>query len=91
MTNGHPRFTLLGVLLGVLAALPPPLESALAVAGAATFVLAAFPAFVGFVGLVQQKPLDQIRDDATYALYASVPLAGLAAIATIIYLLGASP
>lgn len=63
------------MLATVFAALPPALEALLAVVGVFAAVLTIVPALVGFVGLAQHKTLDSIRDDTTYALYASVPAA----------------
>ncbi len=83
------RLTLPLVFASLIASLPPALEGALAVAGVFTAVLGILPAVVGFVGLVQRKKLDAIRDDATYAFYASVPAAAVLALAAIIYLIGA--
>jgi len=44
-------------------------------------VIAILLPLVGFIGLLSQKPLDQIRDDMTFAAIASVPIARLAAVA----------
>ena len=69
------------MLATVFAALPPALEALLAVVGVFAAVLTIVPALVGFVGLAQHKKLDSIRDDTTYALYASVPAAIVLSIA----------
>lgn len=83
------RFTLLAVLTVIAAAeLPEGISYALAVVGVITAVFAILPPLVGFVGLLSRKPLDQIRDDMTFAAVASVPIALLAALALIIYLVG---
>lgn len=80
------------MLATVFAALPPALEALLAVVGVFAAVLTIVPALVGFVGLAQHKKLDSIRDDTTYALYASVPAAfgggGVSAIVALIVLGG---
>lgn len=44
-------------------ALPDGVSYALAVVGLITAVLAIFPPFVGFTGLISRKPRDQIKDD----------------------------
>jgi len=82
------RFTLLVVLTALAAAkLPDGVSYALAVVGVITAVFAILPPLVGFIGLLSHKPLDQIRDDMTFAAIASVPIALLAALALIVYLL----
>jgi len=49
-----------------------------------TAVFAILPPLVGFIGLLSRKPLDEIRDDMTFAAIASVPIAFLSAVALII-------
>ena len=88
------RFTLIVVAIHlppiVLAeALPDGVSYALAVVGLITAVLAIFPPFVGFIGLLSRKPRDQIKDDVFMAAIAAVPIAFLCALGLIIYLVGA--
>ena len=46
-------------------------------------MFAILPPLVGFIGLLSRKPLDEIRDDMTFAAIASVPIALLSAVALI--------
>ena len=81
--------TLLGVFLTLGAIDRDALDYVLVIAGVFSAVVTGIPTFVGFLGLLQGRPLEEIDRNARWALYACFPIGLVLSIAAIIYLVGA--